>query len=134
MAGLVGVTVIGTVGYMMLGLPLLEAVYQTVFTVATVGYSELYDRTPAAMGFTIVLIILGVGTVLYNLGVLVEGITEGQLREFFGRRRMDKTIANLRGHVIICGNGRVAGPGADLLPRHRRRHRVRDPVRAGALP
>ena len=115
MAGLVGVTVIGTVGYMMLGLPLLEAVYQTVFTVATVGYSELYDRTPAAMGFTIVLIILGVGTVLYNLGVLVEGITEGQLREFFGRRRMDKTIANLRGHVIICGNGRVGRSAAAHL-------------------
>lgn len=105
--GLVGTIGIGVVGYMMLGLSFLAALYQTVFTVATVGYTELYERTAVAEIFTIVLILLGVGVVLYNLGVIVEGFTEGHIREYVGRRRMDRTIAELNGHVIVCGFGRV---------------------------
>lgn len=107
MLGLVGTIAFGVLGYMALGLTLLEALYQTVFTVATVGYTELYERTPAAEVFTIVLILLGVGVVLYNLGVIVEGFTEGHIREYIGRRRMDRTIESVRGHVIVCGHGRV---------------------------
>lgn len=106
-AGLVGVVLAGTVGYMVLGLGFIEALYQTVFTVATVGYTELYERSQAAEIFTILLILLGVGTVLYNLGVLAEAMTEGHLRDVLRRRRMDKKIAAMRGHVIICGYGRV---------------------------
>lgn len=53
------------------------------------------------------LIVLGVGTVLYNLGVIVEALIEGHLREHVERRRMDRRIAALSGHVIICGYGRV---------------------------
>lgn len=107
LTGLVAVIGLGVVGYMLLGLTFLEALYQTVFTVATVGYTEVYERTPAAEIFTIVLILLGVGVVLYNLGVIVEGFTEGHIREYIGRRRMDRTIAGMSGHVIVCGFGRV---------------------------
>lgn len=114
-AGLVAVTVFGTVGYMILGLTVIEALYQTVFTVATVGYSELYERTPAAEVFTISLIVLGVGTVLYNLGVLVEAVTEGHLREYLWRRRMDQDIAGLRDHIVVCGYGRVGKSASDHL-------------------
>ena len=73
LAGLIAVIGLGVLGYMLLGLTFLEALYQTVFTVATVGYTEVYERTRAAEIFTIVLILLGVGVVLYNLGVIVEG-------------------------------------------------------------
>ncbi|GAA1771971.1 potassium channel protein [Nostocoides vanveenii] len=107
LAGLVAVTVFGTVGYMLLGLSFIEALYQTVFTVATVGYSEVYERTAAAEIFTIILIVIGVGTVLYNLGVLVEAVTEGHLREYLWRRKMDTSIEQLRDHLIVCGYGRV---------------------------
>jgi voltage-gated potassium channel len=105
--GLVGVFAAGTFGYMALGLTFIEALYQTVFTVATVGFTEVFDRTNGLMIFTIVLIVVGVGVVLYNLGVLAEAFTEGHLRELLGRRRMDRTIAELSGHVIVCGYGRV---------------------------
>lgn len=115
LAGLVAITVIGTVGYMLLGLGLVEALYQTVFTVATVGYTELYERSRAAEIFTIALIVLGVGMVLYNLGVIVEAVTEGHLREYLGRRRMDKQIAGLRGHLIVCGYGRLGNSAATHL-------------------
>ncbi|WP_211250992.1 potassium channel family protein [Phycicoccus jejuensis] len=101
------VIVVGTLGYLVLGFTLLEALYQTVPTVATVGFREVRPVGPTGEAITIVLILLGVGTVLYKLGVLVEAVTEGHLREHLGRRRMERDIARLRDHVIVCGFGRV---------------------------
>jgi voltage-gated potassium channel len=115
LAALVAVTVFGTVGYLLLGFTLLEAVYQTVTTVATVGFREVRPLTSAGMVFTIVLIVIGVGTVLYNLSVVLETLTEGHLRAHLERRRMDARISALRGHVIICGYGRVGRSAADSL-------------------
>ena len=62
-----------------------------------------------------VLIVLGVGTVLYNLGVLVESVTEGHLRQYLWRSRMDRDISHLRDHVIVCGHGRVGRSAARQL-------------------
>ncbi|GAA4401589.1 potassium channel protein [Fodinibacter luteus] len=101
------VTAVGTVGYVALGFGVLDAMYQTVTTVATVGFREVRPLDDTGQVFTMVLIVLGVGTVLYNLGVLLEGVTEGHLREHLRRRRMDRDIARLRDHVIVCGYGRV---------------------------
>ncbi len=115
LAGLLAVTVLGTVGYLLLGFPLLDAVYQTVTTVATVGFREVRPLNTTGQVFTIVLIVLGVGTVLYSLGVILEAVTEGHLREYLETRRMDKRIAALRGHVIICGHGRVGRSATDYL-------------------
>lgn len=113
--GLVIVVAIGTAGYVALGFTLLEAVYQTVTTVATVGFREVHPFTPVGQVFTIALIILGAGTVLYSLGLLVEAFTEGHLRQHLERRRMDREIERMRGHVIICGHGRVGRAAADRL-------------------
>ncbi len=107
LTALAAVVVVGTAGYVALGFPFLDALYQTVTTVATVGFREVQPLGPGGQAFTIVLILLGVGTVLYNLGVLVEAVTEGHLREHLRRRRMEHDIARLRDHVIVCGFGRV---------------------------
>jgi voltage-gated potassium channel len=112
---LVAVTAFGTVGYLLLGFSLLEALYQTVTTVATVGFREVRPFDAAEQIFTIVLIVLGVGTALYTFGVVMEGVIEGHLRQHLERRRMDARIAALRGHVIICGYGRVGGSAAEFL-------------------
>jgi voltage-gated potassium channel len=106
-AALVAVTLVGTVGYVVLGFTPLEALYQTVTTVATVGFREVHPLGPVGEAFTIVLILVGVGTVLYNLGVILEAVTEGHLRQHLERRRMDRDIARLRDHVVVCGYGRV---------------------------
>lgn len=115
LGALVAVTVFGTVGYLLLGFGLLEAMYQTVTTVTTVGFREVHPLSTAGLIFTMVLILLGVGTVLYNLGVLLEAVTEGHLRQHLERRRMDSRIAALRGHVIICGYGRVGASAEEFL-------------------
>lgn len=114
---LVGIViVVGTAGYIALGLDPLEALYQTVTTVTTVGFKEVGGEFGAAKRvYTIVLILVGVGTVLYTLTSLLEALVEGQLGLLFGRRRMDRKIGTLENHVIICGWGRVGRALAEHL-------------------
>ena len=107
MIALVGVLVLGVVGYLLLGFSPLDAVYQTVTTVSTVGFGEVQPLSRWGVAFTIVLIMVGVSSALYAFSVLVEGVIEGRINELFGRRRMNQSIASVRDHVIICGWGRV---------------------------
>ena len=65
--------------------------------------------------FTIVLILVGVGTALYALGALLEGFVEGDVRTHLERRRMDRTISRMSGHVIVCGWGRVGTSSQQYL-------------------
>ena len=97
----------GSLGYIALGFGVLDATYQTVTTVTTVGFREVQPLTAGGKVFTMVLILGGVGTALYTFGVLVEALVEGHFSRLLGRRRMDRDIERLRGHVIICGWGRV---------------------------
>ena len=53
------------------------------------------------------LILTGVGTALYTATVLLESVVEGRLTDRIGRRRMQRTIDDLTGHVVLCGWGRV---------------------------
>jgi voltage-gated potassium channel len=123
MSALVLVVVMGTLGYMVLGMSLLQASYQTVTTVSTVGFREVEPLSPHGEVFTMVLILVGVGTALYAFGALIETLIEGRLNELLGRRRMEKSILSMHDHVIICGWGRVGrsiaseieGSGRDLV-------------------
>lgn len=105
------VTGLGTLAYVVIGLDLEDALYQTVLTVATVGYREIGPAdvvdTARYRTVTIVLVITGVGTALYTLGVMLESIVEGRLTDQIWRRRMDRSIAAMSGHVVVCGWGRV---------------------------
>jgi voltage-gated potassium channel len=104
---LVAVTAIGTLGYAILGLGLLDALYQTVTTISTVGFREVGEPTSAFKWFTVFLVLGGVGTALYTLTVLLETVVEGRLTDRIGRARMQRRIADMSGHVVICGWGRV---------------------------
>jgi voltage-gated potassium channel len=97
----------GTLGYTVIGLSPLDALYQTVTTVSTVGFRELFPMRTSAKVFTILLILGGVGTVLYSFGVVLEAVIEGDLLDLWGRRRMERKIEDLRDHVVVCGFGRI---------------------------
>ena len=109
------VVVVGTIGYVVLGFGVLDAVYQTVTTITTVGFREVERLDGAGQIFTIFLILAGVGTALYTLTVLLEVLVEGHLGEAMERRRMERQIAALHGHVIVCGWGRVGRSAAREL-------------------
>ena len=105
----------GSLGYWALGAHPLDAVYQTVTEITTVGFRESRPLSQGGKIFSIILILAGVGTALYALGVLIEVLIEGQLAAIFGRRRMERRIAGMSGHVIVCGWGRVGRVVADQL-------------------
>ena len=104
---LAGIIVVGSFGYVLLGFGALDALYQTITTITTVGFREVEPLTGGGKVFTMVLILAGVGTALYTLTVLLELLVEGHLGQAMERRRMDKRIAGLHDHVIVCGWGRV---------------------------
>jgi voltage-gated potassium channel len=122
-AALVGVIVAGTGGYMAFGFPWLDALYQTVTTVATVGFREVHPLSSGGQAFTIILILVGVGTALYTFTQGLEVVVEGHIQEVLGRRRMEREIARMSDHVIVCGFGRVGrnlaqyvtGAGEDIV-------------------
>jgi voltage-gated potassium channel len=112
---LASVFVLGTIGYVALGFSVLDAVYQTVTTVATVGFREVQPLDDAGKIFTIVLILVGVGTALYTFSVVLETLFEGHLQAVFGRRRMERQIDAMQQHIIVCGWGRVGRAIAEEL-------------------
>lgn len=102
------VTLAGTAGYMIIeGMSPLEALYMAIITLSTVGYHEVTPLGTAGRVFTVILIIVGVGTVFYSLVAIAEFLIEGRLRAVLGRRTMKRSIEELRDHVILCGYGRI---------------------------
>lgn len=110
-----GVLMFGTVGYTLLGLGPLDALYQTVMTVGTVGFREIGESDADWKIFTIILILLGVGIVIYTTTVLIETLIEGRLTDHFWRRRMERDIAALESHTIVCGCGRLGRTTVKVL-------------------
>jgi len=105
---IMGVILFGTIGYSAIeNWNLFDSLYMTVITLTTVGYNEVHGLSKPGRIFTIVLILAGVGTMLYSLGVGAKVLLEGELREILGRRKLSKKIEELRNHYIICGFGRM---------------------------
>ncbi len=105
---LVGLLVLGVVGYMIIeGWSLLDAFYMTVTTVTTVGFREVKPLSDEGRIFTTLLILVGVGIAFYILTNLVALVVEGDLGLALGLRRMKGKIEALRDHHILCGFGRV---------------------------
>lgn len=112
---LLTITLGGTIAYSRLGLSGLDALYQTVTTITTVGFREYGEPTTAWKITTLVVIFFGVGSALYTLGVLLETVVEGRLTDRLERRRSQRRIAAMQDHIIVCGWGRVGRTIADHL-------------------
>jgi voltage-gated potassium channel len=130
------VLVAGTVGYLFFGFGLLDAVFQTVSTVTTVGFSSPHPLDAGSKVFTIVVILVGVGTALFTFSAVLEVLIEGHMRDLVRRRRMERDIARMDGHVIVCGWGRVGREVAEFLDSAHRDLVVvdRDPDRLNTVP
>jgi voltage-gated potassium channel len=62
---------------------------------------------PEAKIFTIILILMGIGTITYFVSSITAFIVEGDLGELIRRKRMEKEISKIKDHYIICGIGTV---------------------------
>ena len=106
----------GAIGYVIIeGWSFVDALYMTIITITTVGYAEVHPLTTTGRIFSIFLIVGGVSGALYTLSVIAGYIIEGHLGTTLGRRRMERIIAKLKGHFILCGYGRVGREIARLF-------------------
>ncbi|PEN03853.1 potassium channel protein [Bacillus wiedmannii] len=102
------VVILGTLGFMMIEeISLFQAFWMTMITVLTVGYGDAVPVTQAGKVFALLIIPVGVGIVTYAIGVVAAMIIEGNLFHAVRRKKMDKQIAQLQNHIIVCGCGRV---------------------------
>ncbi|MBT8350570.1 MAG: potassium channel protein [Deltaproteobacteria bacterium] len=103
-----GIVVFGTAGYMLIeDWELFDALYMTVITVSTVGFSEVHQISKVGRLFTIMLVFFGVGFSLYIAAAVVQFMVEGRIRLILGRRRLEKKINRMKNHYIVCGYGRI---------------------------
>ncbi|MGQ9461953.1 MAG: potassium channel family protein [Candidatus Fervidibacter sp.] len=109
------IVILGTLGYYLLGITLrlpaslLDCLYMTVITLTTVGYEEVIPvaRTEVGKLFSIMLILGGVGVFLYILTNLAILLLEGVIQGAWERWRVEKEIAKMSDHYLVCGVGRV---------------------------
>jgi voltage-gated potassium channel len=119
------VFIVGVVGYRIIDggqHSFIDVLYMTVITLTTVGYGEIIplEHHPWGRVFTMVLLIAGMGTLLYFLGAITTFLVEGNLEHVFWRRRMKKAIDELKEHFIVCGDRIVAANVVDELRRVQR--------------
>ena len=117
---LVIIIAIGAIGYVIIeGWSFIDALFMTVITITTVGYEEVHPLSAGGRIFSIFLIVGGVGGALYVLSSIVQFIIEGQLGITLGRRRMERRIAKMKEHFILCGYGRVGQEIAHIFTEER---------------
>lgn len=100
----------GSAGYYIIGdgqWSVFDCVYMTVITLTTVGYREAVpvEGNETAQLFTILLLVMGMGVVLYFVSALTAFIIEGELNHIVKRRRMKRQIERLSQHYVVCGLG-----------------------------
>jgi voltage-gated potassium channel len=102
------VVAMGSLGYMLVeGWTPLEAVYMTVITLTTVGFGEVHPLTIPGKVFTMFLVLGGVGMATYTVFAATEVLVEKQMLRVLGKGRMDEKLKKQKGHIIVCGFGRV---------------------------
>ena len=88
-----------------------------ITTFTTIGYQEVHPLSHAGRVFNSFLIITGVSLLFVMIGALTQALLEFELVKVFGKRRMERELAGLKKHYIICGAGRVGTSVAEELAR-----------------
>lgn len=101
--------IVGVIGYMfLLKVDFIDALYMTVITISTVGFGEVGTTSNWSEVFSIIMIFVGVGIVGYAFTTVVAMFVEGKVKDFWKGSKMEKKIASLNDHYIICGSGELA--------------------------
>lgn len=107
---------IGMAGYALIeGWGWFEALYMSVTTVTSVGFMEVRPLSPAGRSFTLVLIFLGITGLGMWWALTTALIVELDLGGVLRRRRIMRSIEDLKNHLIVCGVGRMGRVVVDEL-------------------
>lgn len=95
----------GIAGYVFIeGWPVLQAVYMTIITLTTTGFTD-FNVSSIGKIFTILLLIGGAAIFTYSISTATALIIEGDLSDVWRRKKMEKAINSLEEHYVVCGVG-----------------------------
>ena len=115
------ILIFGTSGYMLLeDAGFTDALFMTVISITTVGFKEVFPLSDASKIFTIIVIFGGVGLFFYFVSMITEVVVEGGLQTFLWRRHMEKEMAGIKNHYIVCGFGRIGKVISKILHENNR--------------
>lgn len=105
---IVAVLVTGVAGFHYIeGWSWFDGLYMTLITMTTVGYGETHPLSMPGRVFNAFLIVLAVLAGGFLVATSTQAVLEFELSGILGRRRMERELAKLKDHFIICGAGRV---------------------------
>lgn len=117
-AAFIAITLLGAVGFHVIeDLSPLNALYMAVITVSTVGYGEIRPFHPAGRILAIFLIVFGVGAFTFMVTAVGNYVIAIRISGVLERRRMQKQLAEIRDHYILCGYGRMGSEVAHHFKR-----------------
>ena len=100
------IVALGTLSYILIEhWDWLDALYMTLITITTVGFGEVHPLSPVGKVLTLLVLLGGVIAISLWISEITQFVVERELGTAFRRRRMQKEIAKLHNHVIICGAG-----------------------------
>lgn len=107
---------IGVLGYKMVAsYSWVEAIYMTIITVTTVGFSEVRPLDQNAQIFTIFLIVSSVFIFGFAISVVSEYVLSRNSLQLLKKKKVKNIINNLKDHVVVCGYGRNGQQAAHKL-------------------
>ncbi len=114
----IAILIFGIAGYMILeDYNFIESLYMTVITLGSVGYTEVRPLSDIGRIFTVILIVLNLGLIIFVIGSISNFFLEGQFQKYYKLYKMNKAISRLSNHAVICGLGRNGRSAAITLQR-----------------
>src|SRR4030042_2020563 len=105
---LLAILFLGSLGFVWIeGWSFFDGLYMTGITLTTVGFGEVHPLSKVGRAYTLVLLLAGMGVMLYIVTSLARVVVEGEIRQALGKRKLLTRIKRLKGHYIICGFGRI---------------------------
>ena len=115
------VLVVGVVGYKLFSnFTWVEAIYMTIITVTTVGFSEVRPLDAEAKIFTVFLIVTSVFIFGYAISVVTEYLLGRNSLQLLKKKKVKKKIEALTDHIVVCGFGRNGMQAAARLKAYKK--------------
>ncbi len=113
------IILIGIVGFILLEhYNFIEALYMTMISVTTAGFTEVHPLSEAGRIFTVFLLITSWGSFAFVITRITEFVVSGEINKYFKIRKLMSAIKKMDQHVILCGFGRNGQQAGITLRAH----------------
>jgi voltage-gated potassium channel len=102
------------------GWGLLDALYMTIISFSTVGFKEVATLGEFGRIFTMIIILSGMVFIAMLSASVTSLFVRNELLASRKKKKMKKTIRNLKGHTILCGAGDT---GTTIIEEFRHAHK-----------